>query len=139
MGAQLLTDAQMATFLRDGYLVLQPTELSAGLHEELFAAAADLYTESRAVGGSTTHLQYLGDNLLARIPALEQLLQTPTLQDAVRSILGDNTVLHPHHFGILREEQIRVSTKTAICHGTRAGTSGLSGPSPRCSSITRRR
>ena len=96
--ATLLTDSQMSGFVRDGYVVVQPNELPAELHAHLFSAAVDLYGEVAGVGGTTTHLQYLGDNLVARIPALAQLLHSPALQGAVRSILGDNAVLHPHHF-----------------------------------------
>ena len=94
----LLDDAQMSTFLADGYIVLRPAELKQSLHAALFAEAAELYEEVRRVGGATTHLQYLGDNLLARIPALQQVLNTPTVTGALTSILGEGYVLHPHHF-----------------------------------------
>ena len=95
---QLLDDRQMSAFLTEGYVLLHPTELPQQLHEKLFAAAAQLYDEARLVGGSTTHLQYLGDNVLARIPELNEVLDAPTVTGALASILGDGYVLHPHHF-----------------------------------------
>ncbi len=94
----LLTDAQMAAFLRDGYLLLRPSDLALSLHGLLFNEAAALYDEARRVGGNTTHLHILGDNLLARVPALESVLASPTVQGALTSILGSRPLLHPHHF-----------------------------------------
>ena len=94
----LLDDAQMSAFLSDGYVVLSPAEIPQQLHATLFAQAAQLYDEVRLVGGTTTHLQYLGDNVLARIPELNQVLNAPTITGALTSILGPGYVLHPHHF-----------------------------------------
>ena len=94
----LLDDAQMSAFLADGYVVLRPAELTQAAHAKLFAEAAELYDEVRRVGGGTTHFQYLGDNLLARIPGLQDVLDAPTVTGALTSILGEGYVLHPHHF-----------------------------------------
>lgn len=94
----LLDDSQMSAFLTDGYLTLFPSELPQQLHSKLFAGAAQLYDEARLVGGSTTHLQYLGDNVLARIPELNEVLNAPTVTGALTSVLGGGYVLHPHHF-----------------------------------------
>ena len=96
--AYLLTDTQMAVFLRDGFLLLQPSDLALSLHDQLFNEAAALYDEARRVGGNTTHLHILGDNLLARVPTLESVLASPTVQGALTSILGSRPLLHPHHF-----------------------------------------
>ena len=94
----LLTDTQMASFLRDGYLLLRPADLASALHDQLFDDAAALYDEARRVGGATTHLHILGDNLLARVPQLESVLASPAVQGALTSILGPRPLLHPHHF-----------------------------------------
>ncbi len=94
----LLDDAAMATFVRDGYVVLTPEELPASLHRQLYAEADALSTEARAAGGPSAHLSHLGDNLLARIPAFRHVLDSPTLRGAVQSVLGEGAVLHPHHF-----------------------------------------
>ena len=39
-----------------------------------------------------------GTNLRARIPALEDFLNAGTVQGALTSVLGEDFVLHPHHF-----------------------------------------
>ena len=95
---KLLDDHQMARFLRDGFIVLEPDELDAGFHARMFAAACDVHDEARAVGGDSGHLQALGDNLRARIPGLDRMLACPTVAGALASVLGQGYVLHPHHF-----------------------------------------
>ena len=94
----LLDDAQMSAFLADGYVVLRPADVPERIHATLFAQAAQLYDEVRRVGGSTTHLQSLGDNVLARIPELYEVLNARAVTGALTSILGPGYVLHPHHF-----------------------------------------
>ena len=94
----LLDDDQMSRFLADGYLVLRPRELDAGFHGEMFRAASDLYDEGRRAGGDTVHLQYFGDNVVARLPRVLDMLECPTVAGALTSILGEGYVLHPHHY-----------------------------------------
>ena len=94
----LLDDNQMSRFLADGYLVFQPEELGDGFHGEMFRAASDLYDEGRRAGGDTVRLQYYGDNVIARVPGIAELIECPTVTGALTSILGDGYVLHPHHF-----------------------------------------
>ena len=97
-GEHLLSDEQMATFLRMGYLLLRPDDLQSSLHDHLFSEAAGLYDEARSVGGASAHLHILGDNLLARVPALDSVLESPAVRGALTSVLGPNPLLHPHHF-----------------------------------------
>ena len=94
----LLDDNQMAHFLRDGFVVLQPDALGNDFHSEMYDAACQVHDEARAVGGDSTHLQVIGDNLRARIPGLERLLADPTVDGALTSVLGEGYFLHPHHF-----------------------------------------
>ena len=94
---QPLTDDQLQRFLRDGFVVLRPDDLSADDHATLFKAACQVHDEARAVGGQV-HLQVIGDNLRARIPPLQQLLDSPTVRGALASVLGEDYLLHPHHF-----------------------------------------
>ncbi len=93
-----LDDADMARFLRDGMLCLRPPELDAAFHARCFTAAAGLYDEAKRQGGTTAHMQLLGDNLLAQVPPLHQLLAAPSVHGALASVLGDGYVLHPHQF-----------------------------------------
>jgi hypothetical protein len=93
-----LDDTQLSTFLRDGLLLLQPPELDAQYHAHCFDAAHALYDQTRKLASPTAHLQVLGDNLLAQVPALHALLSAPSVTGALASVLGDGYVLHPHHF-----------------------------------------
>ncbi|MDE0692154.1 MAG: phytanoyl-CoA dioxygenase family protein [Gammaproteobacteria bacterium] len=94
----LFDDERMSSYLRDGYVVLAPGELPASFHEEMFDAACAVHDDARAIGGDSNHLQVIGDNLRARIPALDRLLDCDTVQGALTSVLGEGFVLHPHHF-----------------------------------------
>ena len=94
----LLDDNQMAHFLRDGFVVLEPDGLGDDFHAQMYDAACQVHDEARAVGGDSTHLQIIGDNLRARIPALQRLLTDPTVDGALASVLGEGYFLHPHHF-----------------------------------------
>lgn len=95
---RLLDDNQMARFLRDGFVVLDPRGLGDEFHATMYDAACQVHDEARAVGGDSTHLQIIGDNLRARIPGLERLLTDPTVVGALTSVLGEGYFLHPHHF-----------------------------------------
>ncbi|MDE0039183.1 MAG: phytanoyl-CoA dioxygenase family protein [Gammaproteobacteria bacterium] len=94
----LLDDNQMAHFLRDGFVVLDPDGLGDDFHAQMYDAACQIHDEARAIGGDSTHLQIIGDNLRARIPGLQRLLTDPTVDGALASVLGDGYFLHPHHF-----------------------------------------
>ena len=95
---RLLDDNQMARFLRDGFVVLQPEGLGDDFHVAMHDAACQVHDEARAVGGDSNHLQIIGDNLRARIPGLGRLLTNPTVAGALTSVLGEGYLLHPHHF-----------------------------------------
>ena len=92
----MLTDEQMTRFLRDGFVVLQPRELDAAFHAAMWRAAGESHDEAR--GQRDGHLQIVGDNLRARIPGVARLLDAPTVREAVTSVLGEDWLLHPHHF-----------------------------------------
>ena len=94
----LLSEDQMRSFLRDGYVVLRLQDLDAACHAALFDAACQVHDEARAVGGDSVHLQVIGDNLRARIPLVERLLRSSAVHGALTSVLGDDYLLHPHHF-----------------------------------------
>ena len=92
-----LSAEQLAAYLRDGYVVLQ-AELDAEFHTAMWQAACAVHDRAKASGERTPHLQTIGDNLRAQIPALHQLLNAPTVRGALASVLGEDHLLHPHHF-----------------------------------------
>lgn len=98
MGTQipLLDDAAVSRFLLHGYISFRPADVPDSTHDALFRAASALNKEAR--GLPNTHLSHFGDNLLARIPELRSVLETPSVQGALQSLLGPGFVLHPHHF-----------------------------------------
>ena len=93
-----LGDDQLVRYLRDGFVVLQPEDLDADFHAAMFEAGCRVWDEARALDGEPVHLQVVGDNLRARIPLVERLLDSPTVQGALTSVLGEGFLLHPHHF-----------------------------------------
>ena len=99
MSLTRLDDAQYAQFLQDGFIVLQPADLDAAFHEHMFASASLLHDEANALGGDSAHLQIIGDNLRARIPAGRGVAgRRHGSRGALKSILGEDYLLHPHHF-----------------------------------------
>ena len=95
---KLLSDTQYAEYLENGYIVLQIPELDGTFHAKMTEAAAAVHDESRAIGGDSGHLQVVGDNLRARIPSTQELLDSGIIDGALTSVLGAEYVLHPHHF-----------------------------------------
>ena len=82
-----LTDDQMRTFVRDGYITVRPN-LPREYHDEMFAKLDDIYeTEGNP-----------GNNLLPRIPELQLLYDDPVTRGALAGIMGDDYYLEPHRF-----------------------------------------
>lgn len=83
---ELLTDEQVRRFIADGFLVLD-----AKLDPAFNSAIAD------ELGFSMQHEQPpAGDNVLARIPALNEMLESPVVRGAMTSLMGPDYVWSPH-------------------------------------------
>lgn len=80
----LLDDAAMRRFIINGYLVLKPA-FPAGLHAAIYQRL-----EKVLAGGNP------GNNLLPRVPELQQVLDHPAVHGALDSILGPDYYLHLH-------------------------------------------
>ncbi|MGF1623635.1 MAG: HEAT repeat domain-containing protein [Alphaproteobacteria bacterium] len=84
----LLDDDQVAHFLANGYLPLQPS-LPASFHAEVFETFLGL--AGRDSDNDT------GNNILPVVPAVYRLFEDPVVKGALDSVLGpDNYFLHPH-------------------------------------------
>jgi HEAT repeat protein len=84
---QLLSDKEMQTFICDGYLVLQPqlpASVHAGAYEKLQWMLDEEYNP--------------GNNILPRVPEMQQVLDSPEVRGALSSVLGADYALHPHRF-----------------------------------------
>ena len=82
---QLLTDDQLRHFIVNGYVVLRP-ELDAGLHERIFDETETVFEKE----GNP------GNNLLPRVPAVQQVLDSPEVRGGLTSVLGEGYYTQPH-------------------------------------------
>lgn len=83
----LLSDEQVRRFITDGYLILNAGG-DASLHERIYEK---LQWALQKEGNP-------GNNILPRVPELQQILDSPVIRGALESILGRNYLLHPHRF-----------------------------------------
>ena len=81
----LLNDDQLRHFIVNGYVVVRPG-LSAGLHERIFRETGTVFEKE----GNP------GNNLLPRVPAVQQILDAPEVRGALTSILGEGYYSQPH-------------------------------------------
>ena len=93
-----LSDVNFLKFLFDGYLTVQPSEMTKQQHDCLYKRAQSLHREANKLQSQTAHLDILGDNLRALIPEIDHVLFDPIVVDTLTSLLGENYVLHPHHY-----------------------------------------
>lgn len=86
----LLDDQAMQQFIRDGFITLK-ADLPAEIHTSVYEQATKIYeTEGNP-----------GNDILPRIPAMNNILNHPAIDGALRSILGPDYLLHPHRHGHL--------------------------------------
>ncbi|WNQ14008.1 HEAT repeat domain-containing protein [Paenibacillus aurantius] len=81
----LLTDEQMAQFITKGYLVLK-NDLPEQLHQKV---RDKIYKVIHEEGNP-------GNNILPRVPEIQQFFETPVVRGALTSILGEDYYMHPH-------------------------------------------
>ncbi|MCI1773298.1 MAG: HEAT repeat domain-containing protein [Paenibacillus lautus] len=81
----LLTDEQISQFIMKGYVVLH-NELPDRLHAEVRDKInAVLHEEGNP-----------GNNILPRVPEIQQFFETPVVKGALTSVLGPDYYMHPH-------------------------------------------
>ena len=84
----LLSDEQVQLFITDGMIELQ-SELSDEFHATVTAELDHALKKE---------MRWLGDNLVPRIPLLQEFLDSPVLNGALKSILGPDFSWAPHRF-----------------------------------------
>ena len=92
-----ISDEQLIDYLLNGYLILNP-KLPSDFNDAMYEAACKLHDEAKVLSGNANHLHITGDNLRARIPIIERVLKSNMVHGALSGILGNDYVLHPHHF-----------------------------------------
>ncbi len=82
-----LSDEEVRRFICDGALVLE-----SGVADEVNAAIFE------KIAWNNTREFNMGNNVLPRIPELQQVLDAPRIHGALETVLGEDYVLHPHRF-----------------------------------------
>ena len=93
----LLGDEEMQQFIAEGYLTLK-SSLPASLHQDIYQRTEEVFAKE----GNP------GNNILPRIPALQQVFDDPVVRGALTSVVGSDYVMHAHRH----------------CHINRAGSEG---------------
>ena len=81
----LLSDEQMHCFIANGYINIK-TDLPADFHEAIFQEAEAVFENE----GNP------GNNLVPRIPEIQEIFDHPTVDGALNSLVGPNYYTHPH-------------------------------------------
>ncbi|MDA1299546.1 MAG: phytanoyl-CoA dioxygenase family protein [Proteobacteria bacterium] len=93
-----LVDDDIATFLDQGYLVLNLDDVDESVHRQLFEDAQTSWAANDALGGSIQGLELVADNLPARLPTLKQILGSKALDAALTDLLGERYYRYAHNF-----------------------------------------
>ncbi len=82
-----LDDEQVRRYITDGVLVLN-ADLNDAIHQRIFEKIS--WNNNREFN--------MGNNVLPRVPELQQVIDAPSVRGALQSVLGDDYILHPHRF-----------------------------------------
>lgn len=86
----LFTDDHMRQFISNGFVSLK-VDMPEGFHKNIYQRCQEVYdTEGNP-----------GNNILPRVPELQQVFDHPTITGAFSSILGPDYVMHTHRHGHL--------------------------------------
>ena len=85
MAVNLLNDAQMRHFIVNGYVTVT-TELPAQFHDAIYEKTVTVFDKE----GNP------GNNLVPRIPEIQQVLDDPNVSGALTSLLGADYYMQPH-------------------------------------------
>jgi hypothetical protein len=82
---QLLSDAQMQQFVREGYLLVE-ADFPVPLHKDLCQRIEAVFEKEKNPG----------NNILPRLPQIQRVYDHPAVQGALASILGPDYLMNPH-------------------------------------------
>lgn len=85
MAVHLLSDAQMRDFIVNGFVTVT-TELPAQFHDAVYEKTVSVFDKE----GNP------GNNLLPRIPEIQQVFDDPNVSGALTSLLGSDYYMQPH-------------------------------------------
>ena len=81
----LLTDAQIQRFILDGYITVQ-TDAIPEIHGKIYDEIETVFEKEGNVG----------NNILPRVPRIQQVFDQPVVRGALTSLLGPDYILNPH-------------------------------------------
>lgn len=93
-----MTDLELCQFLDRGYHILQPDGIRATVHDEVYDVALRLHTQRREISNPLASLGAISDNLHVSVPCLNEILDSPVLEGALSSVLGERYFRYPHSF-----------------------------------------
>ena len=83
--AYLFNDEQMRHFIANGYVTLK-TDFPATFHEAIYQKIEAVMEKEGNVG----------NNILPRIPEMQEVFDQPVVRGALTSVLGPDYIMHPH-------------------------------------------
>ena len=81
----LFTDEQMREFLTNGFVIIKP-DLPKSIHDTIYQKLDEVVD----MDGNP------GNNLLPRVPEIQDVFNHPTVRGAFTSVIGPNYMMHPH-------------------------------------------
>ena len=81
----LLTDAQIRRFILDGYTTVQ-TDAIPEIHGKIYDEIESVFEKEGNVG----------NNILPRVPRIQQVFDQPVVRGALTSLLGPDYIMNPH-------------------------------------------
>jgi hypothetical protein len=90
--SNLFSDQQMQQFIRNGFVSMR-VDMPDGFHESIYDRCESIYDSE----GNP------GNNILPRVPELQQVFDHPTVVGAFDSLLGTDHVMHVHRHGHLTQ------------------------------------
>jgi hypothetical protein len=99
--AKLLSDRDVQEFIRSGWMSLGPEEigLPPAQVEQIHRDGCRWFDNARdEIADPATGVVHplSSDNLLSEMPGLQDVCRSPAVHGALRSLLGEGYVLHPH-------------------------------------------
>lgn len=95
---RLLTDDELGRFLDDGYLILELDDVPEATHDALFAEAQAGYAARERLSDTPFALEPIGDNIVARMPEVRSVIESPIVEGALTSVLGPRFYRYSHAF-----------------------------------------
>ncbi len=92
---KLLNDAQMRSFMANGYITLQPG-LPESFHNDIYGEFDKLIPDGYSEIPGKQKLNNPGNNILPMLPQLMDLFEDDVIRGGLTSLLGEGYILEPH-------------------------------------------